>query len=73
VLNLEEDNIGAVMLSEARSYRGDTVKRTRKIASIDWARGLLGRVINTLGEPIDGKGKFPVKGLRCHWNGKLPV
>jgi F-type H+-transporting ATPase subunit alpha len=59
VLNLEEDNVGAVLLSEARDLtEGDTVKRTRKIASIDVGEGLLGRVINTLGEPIDGKGKI---------------
>ena len=59
VLNLEEDNVGAVMLSEAHDLtEGDTVKRTGKIASIDVGEGLLGRVINTLGEPIDGKGKI---------------
>ena len=59
VLNLEEDNVGAVMLSEAHDLtEGDTVKRTRKIAAIDVGEGLLGRVINTLGEPIDGKGKI---------------
>jgi F-type H+-transporting ATPase subunit alpha len=59
VLNLEEDNIGAVMLTEAKDLtEGDIVKRTRKIASIDVGDGLLGRVINTLGEPIDGKGKI---------------
>jgi len=59
VLNLEEDNVGAVMLSEAHDLtEGDTVKRTRKIASIDVGEGLLGRIINTLGEPIDGKGKI---------------
>jgi F-type H+-transporting ATPase subunit alpha len=59
VLNLEEDNVGAVMLSEAHDLtEGDIVKRTRKIASIGVGEGLLGRVINTLGEPIDGKGKI---------------
>src|ERR1035437_8945517 len=59
VLNLEEDNVGAVLLDEAHDLtEGDTVKRTRKIASIDVGEGLLGRVINTLGEPIDGKGKI---------------
>jgi F-type H+-transporting ATPase subunit alpha len=59
VLNLEEDNVGAVLLGEARDLtEGDTVKRTKKIASIDVGEGLLGRVINTLGEPIDGKGKI---------------
>ncbi|MCX6244470.1 MAG: F0F1 ATP synthase subunit alpha [Bacteroidetes bacterium] len=60
VLNLEEDNVGAVLLGDARDLtEGDTVKRTRKIASIDVGEGLLGRVITTLGEPIDGKGKIP--------------
>jgi F-type H+-transporting ATPase subunit alpha len=59
VLNLEEDNVGAVMLSEAHDLtEGDIVKRTRRIASIEVGDGLLGRVINTIGEPIDGKGKI---------------
>ncbi|MGC9470362.1 MAG: F0F1 ATP synthase subunit alpha [Bacteroidales bacterium] len=61
VLNLEEDNVGAVLLGPSEEIReGDTVKRTGRIASICVGEGLLGRVINTLGEPIDGKG--PVKG-----------
>lgn len=56
-LNLEEDNVGIVMLGHSTSIKeGDTVKRTRKITSINVGEGLLGRVINTLGEPIDGKG-----------------
>jgi len=59
VLNLEEDNVGAVLLGESYQLKeGDIVKRTRKIASINAGEGLLGRVINTLGEPIDGKGKI---------------
>ena len=59
VLNLEEDNVGIVLLGEASNINeGDTVKRTRKIASIDAGEGMLGRVINTLGEPIDGKGEI---------------
>ncbi len=59
VLNLEEDNVGAVLLGESYQLKeGDTVKRTRKIASINVGEGLMGRVINTLGEPIDGKGKI---------------
>ncbi len=59
VLNLEEDNVGIVLLGEAAGLNeGDTVKRTRKIASIEVGEGMLGRVINTLGEPIDGKGKI---------------
>ena len=59
VLNLEEDNVGVVLLGEAYDIKeGDTVKRTHRIASIEAGEGLLGRVINTLGEPIDGKGKI---------------
>ncbi len=57
VLNLEEDNVGAVLLGSSESIKeGDSVKRTDTIASIKVGEGLLGRVINTLGEPIDGKG-----------------
>ena len=57
VLNLEEDNVGIVLLGGIDDINeGDKVKRTRKIASIKVGEGLLGRVINTLGEPIDGKG-----------------
>lgn len=57
VLNLEEDNVGAVLLGSTEAIKeGDSVKRTKKIASIDVGEPLLGRVINTLGEPIDGKG-----------------
>ncbi len=59
VLNLEEDNVGAVLLGEANDINeGDKVKRTGKIASIEVGEGMLGRVINTLGEPIDGKGEI---------------
>ncbi len=61
VLNLEEDNVGAVLLgSSAGVKEGDTVKRTNQIASIQVGQGMLGRVVNTLGEPIDGKG--PISG-----------
>jgi F-type H+/Na+-transporting ATPase subunit alpha len=57
VLNLEEDNVGVVLLGEASHIKeGDTVKRTEKIASVYVGEGLLGRVINTVGEPMDGKG-----------------
>jgi F-type H+-transporting ATPase subunit alpha len=59
VLNLEEDNVGIVLLGESNDIKeGDTVKRTRRIASIKAGDGLLGRVINTIGEPIDGKGEI---------------
>jgi len=57
VLNLEEDNVGSVLLGPTEKIKeGDTVKRLRKIASIRVGEGLLGRVVNTLGEAIDGKG-----------------
>ena len=56
-LNLEEDNVGAVLLGPSSGIReGDIVKRMKKIASIDVSEGMLGRVVNTLGEAIDGKG-----------------
>ena len=59
VLNLEEDNVGVVLLGESYELKeGDTAKRTRSIASIKVGEGLLGRVINTLGDPIDGKGEI---------------
>ncbi len=61
VLNLEEDNVGAVLLGEQEDIKeGDTVKRTKRIASVKVGDGLAGRVVNTLGEPIDGKG--PIEG-----------
>jgi len=57
VLNLEEDNVGAVLLGSSNQVKeGDTVKRTGRIASVNVGEGMLGRVVNTLGEPIDGKG-----------------
>ncbi|MBT6763152.1 MAG: F0F1 ATP synthase subunit alpha, partial [Prolixibacteraceae bacterium] len=57
VLNLEEDNVGVVLLGPSQETReGDTVKRLQRIASIMVGEGLLGRVINTIGEPLDGKG-----------------
>jgi F-type H+-transporting ATPase subunit alpha len=57
VLNLEEDNVGAVLLGPSVGVKeGDTVKRTRRIASVNVGEQMVGRVVNTLGEPIDGKG-----------------
>ncbi|MBN2598035.1 F0F1 ATP synthase subunit alpha [Labilibaculum sp.] len=62
VLNLEEDNVGAVLLGETQGIKeGDVVKRTKRIASINVGEGMLGRVINTIGEPLDGKGE--IKGI----------
>ncbi len=61
VLNLEEDNVGAVLLGGSEGIKeGDTAKRTGLIASIKVGHGMLGRVVNTLGHPIDGKG--PLQG-----------
>jgi F-type H+-transporting ATPase subunit alpha len=60
-LNLEEDNVGAVLMGESGEIKeGSKVRRTGKIASIKVGGGLVGRVINTLGDPIDGKG--PITG-----------
>lgn len=60
-LNLEEDNVGVVLMGESSEIKeGDKAKRTGKIASIKVGNGLFGRVINTLGHPIDGKG--PIEG-----------
>ena len=59
VLNLEEDNVGVVLLGDSKTLNeGDLCKRTGRIASIKVGEGLCGRVINTLGVPIDGKGKI---------------
>ena len=61
VLNLEEDNVGAVLLGPSVGIReGDSVKRTQKISSIPVGEGLLGRVVNAIGSPLDGKG--PIAG-----------
>jgi len=60
-LNLEEDNVGVVMMGDSKGIKeGNKVKRTGQIASIKVGEGLVGRVINMLGEPIDGKG--PIQG-----------
>src|SRR6056297_1650494 len=57
VLNLEEDNVGAVLLGASEKIKeGDTVKRMNRIASIRVGESLVGRVINTIGEPMDGRG-----------------
>jgi F-type H+-transporting ATPase subunit alpha len=61
VLNLEEDNVGVVLLGPSKEIKeGNTVKRTKKIASINVGEGIVGRVVDTLGTPIDGKG--PIEG-----------
>ena len=61
VLNLEEDNVGVVLLGPYKEIKeGSTVKRTQRIASINVGEGIVGRVVDTLGNPIDGKG--PIEG-----------
>ncbi|MBN1949665.1 MAG: F0F1 ATP synthase subunit alpha [Bacteroidales bacterium] len=73
VLNLEEDNVGAVLLGSSEEIKeGDSVKRTKKIASIFAGEGLLGRIVNTLGEPIDGKGPIHGKTYEMPFERKAP-
>ncbi len=63
VLNLEEDNVGVVLMGPEEGIKeGTTVKRTGRIASIEVGEGFVGRVVNPLGEPIDGRGE--IKGER---------
>lgn len=73
VLNLEEDNVGVVLLGDAHGINeGDTVKRTGRIASVKVGEGLLGRVVNTLGEPIDGKGEIKGETVEMPLERKAP-
>jgi F-type H+-transporting ATPase subunit alpha len=73
VLNLEEDNVGAVLLGETYKIKeGDTVKRTGRIASILVSEGMLGRVINTMGDPVDGKGPIVGKTFEMPFERKAP-
>jgi len=61
-LNLEEDSVGAVLLGDSAAIReGDEVKRTRRIMSIPVGEAMVGRVVNALGQPIDGKGEIKTK------------
>src|ERR1700743_2492942 len=61
VLNLEEDNVGVVLLGQSDDVKeGDTVRRTKQIAYVNVGEGVVGRVLDTLGNPIDGKG--PIQG-----------
>lgn len=73
VMNLEEDNVGAVLLGPTDKIKeGFTVKRTGRIASIEVSDGMLGRVINPLGEPIDGKGPITGEKLEMPLERKAP-
>jgi F-type H+/Na+-transporting ATPase subunit alpha len=65
VLNLEEDNVGAVILGDFTNIKeGDSVTRTTRIAQVPVGEPLIGRVVNALGEPIDGKGPVNAKEFR---------
>ena len=73
VLNLEEDNVGAVLLGPSEHIKeGDTVKRLQRIASIEVGEGVLGRVINTIGEAIDGKGAIQGERYEMPFERKAP-
>ncbi len=73
VLNLEEDNVGTVLLGASVGIgEGSGVKRTRRIASIPVGEGLLGRVINTIGDPLDGKGPITGKLIDLPLERKAP-
>jgi F-type H+-transporting ATPase subunit alpha len=73
VMNLEEDNVGAVLLGPTNLIKeGFTVKRTRRVASINVSEAMLGRVINPLGDPIDGKGNIDAAGIEMPLERKAP-
>lgn len=73
VMNLEEDNVGAVLLGPTSQIKeGYTVKRTNRVASINVGEGMLGRVINPLGEPMDGKGNISGEMLEMPLERKAP-
>jgi F-type H+-transporting ATPase subunit alpha len=73
VLNLEEDNVGAVLLGSSDEIKeGDSVRRTKQISSLLVGEGMLGRIIDTLGEPIDGKGPIAGKTYEMPLERKAP-
>lgn len=73
VMNLEEDNVGAVLLGSTEKVKeGMTVRRTRRITSINVGEGMLGRVVNPLGEPLDGKGVLAGESVEMPLERKAP-
>ena len=65
VLNLEEDNVGAVLLGDQKSINeGDTVKTTGRVVEVPVGDAMTGRVVNALGQPIDGKGPINIVRLK---------
>ena len=72
-LNLEEDSVGVVLFGDSKAVReGDTVRRTEEVAAISVSEGMCGRVINVLGEPIDGKGPITGETFRMPLERKAP-
>ena len=73
VLNLEQDNVGVVLFGSSQAVKeGDLVKRTGRIASINVGEGMIGRVIDAIGEPIDGKGAIQGKTYQMPLERKAP-
>lgn len=73
VLNLEEDNVGVVLLGSSKLVKeGDTLKRSHRIASLNVGEGLIGRVVDTLGNPIDGKGAIAGETIEMPLERKAP-
>ncbi len=73
ILNLEEDSVGVVLLGPSKMIKeGDTVKRTKRIASIEVGDEIVGRVVNTLGQPIDGKGAIGGEKVQMPLERKAP-
>ena len=72
-LNLEEDNVGVVLLGSSTGIQeGSKARRTSRIASLQVGEGLVGRVVNTLGQPIDGKGPITGKTYEMPLERKAP-
>ena len=73
-LNLEEDSVGAVLLGEFKEIKeGDPVKRTGRIISVPVGDEMLGRVVNALGQPIDGKGPIVDEAVRRRSSASRPA
>ena len=73
-LNLEEESVGAVLLGDYTEIKeGDTVKRTGRIISVPVGDELIGRVVNALGQPIDGKGPIVVEAVRRRSSASRPA
>ena len=71
VMNLEEDNVGAILLGSSSEIKeGFTVNRTGRVASIFVGEGMLGRAITPIGEPLDGMGPIQGERVECHLRGK---